>query len=178
VRWRRLTPLAVAAALLLAGCSSSADLDPDAAHDLRAVAYSVAELSAAGDPAGALAALAELESELQVAQADGAVSADKARSVQAVIDLVRADLDPPAVETPFPPTPETAPPVITEIVPPETDVPVETTPVETVDSPAETVDSVDSPAEPVDSGAGDNKGNGNGTGGDKGNNGKGNGKKP
>jgi hypothetical protein len=167
--WRRLTPVAVAAALLLSGCSSSGELDADAAHDLRAVAYSVAELSAAGDPAGALAALAQLESDLQAAQTDGSVSAEKASSVQAVIDLVRSDLDPPVAEPLLPPTPETAPPVVTEIVPPETDAPIETAPVDTGETSTETVDS---PAETIDSG------NGNGKGGEKSNNGKGNGKKP
>jgi hypothetical protein len=52
----------------------------------------VTDAAAAGDPAGALAALDALEAQLKEDTASGAISADRSARIQASIDLVRADL--------------------------------------------------------------------------------------
>jgi hypothetical protein len=52
----------------------------------------VTQAAAAGDPAGAIAALDSLEAQLKEDTASGAISADRSAQIQASIDLVRADL--------------------------------------------------------------------------------------
>jgi hypothetical protein len=150
-------PLLVVA--LLGGCASpDAGLEADTGRELQQGVVLVADAAAAGDTAGAIAALDALEARLAEAEADGSVSASRLTDIRSAIATVRADLSP-VVETPAPtptPTPSSVEPV-------EPAAPVD--------------DGADEPGD--DGGPGNGNGNGNdgggGKNGDKGNNGNGNG---
>ena len=139
---------AVIAGASLAGCAApSAELSPGASAAMQESVVLIAESAAAGDPAGALGRLDQLQQELASALADGSVSDERAAAIQAAIELVRADLQPAPVSEPVP-EPETT----------------TTTPVET--------GGVDDADPNENSGPGNNNGNGNNGNG----NGNGNGK--
>jgi hypothetical protein len=150
-------PLLVVA--LLGGCASpDAGLEADTGRELQQGVVLVADAAAAGDTAGAIAALDALEARLAEAEADGSVSASRLTDIRAAIATVRVDLSP-VVETPAPtltPTPSSVEPV-------EPAAPVD--------------DGADEPGD--DGGPGNGNGNGNdgggGKNGDKGNTGNGNG---
>jgi len=153
----RLAAVLASAAIIassLAGCAApSVDLSQAAAGALQEGVVAVAESAAAGDPATALTRLDELQQQLASALADGDVSTERAATIQAAIDVVRADLQPAPVTEPAPePEPES-----------------------TVSTP---VDDGGNDAEPDNSGPGNNNGNGNGggNGNGNGNGGKGKGK--
>lgn len=98
--WRSVTARVVAvtcAAMLvtaaLSGCApTEPGLDSAAASKMQESVSAVTEAAAAGNPAGALAALDALEAQLKEDTASGAISADRSARIQASIDLVRADL--------------------------------------------------------------------------------------
>lgn len=157
-------PLLVVA--LLSGCATpNTGLDADTGRELQQGVVAVADAAAAGDTAGAVAALDALEARVAEAEADGSVSASRLTDIRAAIATVRADLSP-VVETPAPtPTPTPTP---SSVEPVEPAAPVD--------------DGADEPGD--DGGPGNGNGNGNdgGKNGDKGNNGNngngnGNGKK-
>lgn len=134
----------------LAGCAApSGDLSQATAGALQKGVVAVAESAAAGDPATALTRLDELQQQLASALADGDVGTERAATIQAAIDVVRADLQPAPVTEPAPE--------------PEPESPVSTP-----------VDNGGNDVEPDNSGPGNNNGNGSGNG--NGNGGKGKGK--
>ncbi|GAA1060468.1 hypothetical protein [Agromyces bracchium] len=99
----------IALAAGLAGCATAQD-DAGQATGFRTQVVSIAESSAAGDFADALARLDALQAEVDAALADGTLDADRAASITEAIALVRADLDAAiAAATPTPsPTPTDA----------------------------------------------------------------------
>ena len=93
----------------LSGCApTEPGLDSAAASKMQESVSAVTEAAAAGDPAGALAALDALEAQLKEDTASGAISADRSARIQASIDLVRADLTA-ALPEPAPTPTEEAP---------------------------------------------------------------------
>jgi phage repressor protein C with HTH and peptisase S24 domain len=136
--------------LLVTGCAATSDdLARDSGAQLQSMVVSVAETAATGDISAALAQLDALQVALDEARAQGEVSDERAATIQAALDLVRADL-----VALLPPLPDSEPTAPAE----------EQTPVE---------------LEPEDDrgnggGGGGDGGNGNGNGG-KGNSGGGNG---
>ena len=92
----RFVAVACAAMLVtaaLSGCASTEPgLDSATASKMQESVSAVTDAAAAGDPAGALAALDALEAQLKEDTASGAISADRSARIQASIDLVRADL--------------------------------------------------------------------------------------
>ena len=101
---RRLGSLAaglLVAVAVLAGCAATpTDLSRETSTAMQTVVVSVAESAAAGDAAGALAQLDDLQLRLDAALADGSVSAERAAAIQIAIDRVRADLQPAPEPTP------------------------------------------------------------------------------
>lgn len=100
----------------LAGCTAEPDLAAEQSQAYRAQVVAIAESSAAGDYAGALAALDALQAEIDAAAADGSLTGDREQRIREAMALVRADLDA-AIAAATPPEP----------------VPTETAPTETVD---------------------------------------------
>ncbi|GAA1210677.1 hypothetical protein [Rhodoglobus aureus] len=87
------TCAAILVTAALTGCApTEPELDSAAASKMQESVSLVTEAAAAGDPAGALAALDALEAQLKEDTASGAISADRSARIQASIDLVRADL--------------------------------------------------------------------------------------
>lgn len=96
-RWTaRVTAAICAVALISASLSGCAPIDQgidaDAAARMQISVSAVTQAAAAGDPAVAIAALDELETQLKQNMATGAISADRSARIQASIDLVRVDL--------------------------------------------------------------------------------------
>lgn len=116
---RRAGWLAPALALMLvfSGCSQSgSDLSAAAAPELQSLVVSVAETAATGDFSAAVAELDALQAALDTARAQGDVTEERASSIQAAIDVVRADLLQ-AVESETPGVPTEEPveaPVVSE----------------------------------------------------------------
>ncbi|GAB3605643.1 hypothetical protein GCM10027413_10520 [Conyzicola nivalis] len=92
---RRLTSALVVVLLgagALAGCAGAPDLADDAATGLQTSVQTVANHAAANELAAAVTELDALQAKLDTAVADGDISDERAKAVQAKIDLVRADL--------------------------------------------------------------------------------------
>ena len=105
-RWAaRVTAVTCAVALVMAALSGCAVMphgpESPAALRMQASVSAVTRAAAAGDPAGAIAALNALEVQLKQDTASGAISADRSARIQASIALVRADLTA-ALPTPSP----------------------------------------------------------------------------
>jgi len=98
--------VAVAVTLGLSACGTSAEATTAA---LRTSVVQVAERSAVGDYAGALAELALLERDLVAAVEAGRVDAEREQRIRAALELVRADLEAAEVATTPAPEPEPAP---------------------------------------------------------------------
>ena len=114
-----LAAASVAVVIGLAGCAGGTEPDPTAAQAeaYRAQVVAIAETSASGDYAAALAELDAFEAELDAAVADGEVDADREQRIREAIALVRSDLEAAIAETAEPepapevdPEPEPAPP--------------------------------------------------------------------
>ncbi|WP_181003305.1 hypothetical protein [Microbacterium sp. CJ77] len=89
--------------ILLGGCApQNTDLSSDAAAQMQTMVVSVAETAATSDHAAAIAQLDLLQAELHAARGRGDVSEERAASIQAAIDLVRADLVQASVPEPEP----------------------------------------------------------------------------
>lgn len=101
---RSAAAIAVAVTLGLSACGTSAE---EATATLRTSVVQVAERSAVGDYAGALAELALLERDLVAAVEAGRVDAEREQRIRAALELVRADLE--AAEIATTPTPEPEP---------------------------------------------------------------------
>lgn len=80
-------------AATLSGCAAQPELDASVAADLQQSVELVAASAAEDDTAAALGELDNLQIALDAAQKAGTVEAKRAGSIQAAIDLVRADLD-------------------------------------------------------------------------------------
>lgn len=98
--------VAVSLTLGLAACGTSTEATTAA---LRTSVVQVAERSAVGDYAGALAELALLERDLVDAVEAGRVDTQREQRIRAALDLVRADLEAAEVATTPTPEPEPAP---------------------------------------------------------------------
>ncbi len=83
----------LAGMLVLSGCAQSdVALSAESAGRLQAGVVSVAQMAATGDYAAAAAELDALQVELDTARGQGDVTDERAASIQAAIDVVRADL--------------------------------------------------------------------------------------
>ena len=92
---RRLTSVLLVATLtgaVLAGCAPAPEVSASAAEQLQTSVRLVADQAAAGDTAAAVGSLDALQAQLDAAVASEGVSDERAQTVQAKIDLVRADL--------------------------------------------------------------------------------------
>lgn len=109
----------VVISVMLGGCSSpSSELAPQTSEGLQARVVMIADLAAAGDHATALSELAVLHGEAAEARASGAISLERARTIEQSIALVRADLEAAmAVPVPAP----TEQPVVTDPAPDTSD---------------------------------------------------------
>jgi hypothetical protein len=114
----------LALVLVFSGCAQTdTDLAADSAGRLQSLVVSVAQVAATGDYTSAIAELDALQAELDASRGRGDVSEERAASIQAAIDAVRADLqqaaepaspsapaeeigDAPASEAPAVPAPE------------------------------------------------------------------------
>ena len=159
LRWRRSligAPL-LAATILLAGCAPSTPaLSAEISEQLQNDVVALANAAAAGDTAGAQGALAVLETRLAEGLAANTITADRGESIQAAVELVRADL---VALT----TPEVEPTTATETTTPvETTPPVETPTVEP--TPVAPTEPTGPPTDENQPGNGNGPGNGNTTG--------------
>jgi len=92
-RFVAVTCAAMLVTAALSGCApTEPGLDSVSASRMQESVAAVTQAAAAGDPAGAIAALDSLEAQLKEDTASGAISADRSAQIQASIDLVRADL--------------------------------------------------------------------------------------
>jgi hypothetical protein len=124
----------VAVSLMLAGCADTGtDISSAASQDLQNAVVLVAETAAAGDTAGAVAALDAVQTRLDEGQADNSITAERGASIQSAIDLVRADLtatlENAPSETPTTPEPVATAPAEQTSTTPAPD-PIEETPTE------------------------------------------------
>ncbi|WP_341953441.1 hypothetical protein [Salinibacterium sp. TMP30] len=91
----------------LSGCApTEPELDSVSASRMQESVAAVTQAAAAGDPAGAIAALDALEAQLKEDTASGMIGADRSAQIQASIDLVRADLTAALPEPPPAPSQE------------------------------------------------------------------------
>ena len=88
----------------LAACTAEPDLAAEQSQAYRAQVVAIAEASAAGDFAGAIAALDALQAEIDAAVADGTLTAEREQRIREAMTLVRADLDA-AIAAATPPEP-------------------------------------------------------------------------
>jgi hypothetical protein len=104
-----LAAASVAVAVGLAGCTAEqgADLTAGQAQAFRSQVVAIADTSARGEYANALAALDALEAELDQAVADGELDGEREQRIRDAIALVRADLE--AAVAAVPPEPEPTP---------------------------------------------------------------------
>jgi hypothetical protein len=92
---RRLTSVLLVATLagaVLAGCAPAPEVSASASEQLQTSVRLVATHAAANDTASAVTELDALQAQLDAAVASDDVSDERAQTVQAKIDLVRADL--------------------------------------------------------------------------------------
>lgn len=80
------------ALLTLSACAAEPEYDPATAAGLREHVVTVSSASAAGDWAGALAALDAMTAEVDEAQADGRIDEHRMDSILLAMELVRQDL--------------------------------------------------------------------------------------
>ena len=92
----------------LAACTAEPDLAAEQSQAYRAQVVAIAESSAAGDYAAAIAALDALQAEIDAAVADGTLTDDREQRIREAMTLVRADLDA-AIAAATPPEPAPAP---------------------------------------------------------------------
>lgn len=89
-------PLAIATGLIglltLSSCAAEPTYDPATAEGLREHVVTVSTASAAGDWAGALAALDAMTAEVDEAQSDGRIDPERMDSILLAMELVRQDL--------------------------------------------------------------------------------------
>jgi hypothetical protein len=110
--------------LVFSGCAQAdTDLAGESATQLQSHVVSVAETAATGDYAAAMVELDALQAALDTAREQGDVSDERAATIQAAIDAVRADLVQ-AVESATPSAPAEAPveapaPVAPDVAEPE-----------------------------------------------------------
>lgn len=78
--------------LTLSSCAAQPEYDPATAAGLREHVVTVSSASAAGDWAGALAALDAMTAEVDEAQADGRIDDQRMDSILLAMELVRQDL--------------------------------------------------------------------------------------
>jgi hypothetical protein len=97
----------------LAACATGPDLAAEQSQAYRTQVVAIADSSAAGDYAGALAALDALQAEVDAAVADGSLEGDREERIVEAIALVRADLEA-AIAAAATPEPAPAP---TEVAP-------------------------------------------------------------
>ena len=88
----------------LAGCTAEPELAAEQSQAYRAQVVAIAESSAAGDYAGAIAALDALQAEVDADAADDTLSGDREARIREAIALVRTDLDA-AIAAATPPEP-------------------------------------------------------------------------
>lgn len=88
----------------LAACTAEPDLAAEQSQAYRAQVVAIAEASAAGDFAGAIAALDALQAEIDAAVADGTLTDEREQRIREAMILVRADLDA-AIAAATPPEP-------------------------------------------------------------------------
>lgn len=88
----------------LAACTAEPDLAAEQSQAYRAQVVAIAESSAAGDFAGAIAALDALQAEIDAAVADGTLTDEREQRIREAMTLVRADLDA-AIAAATPPEP-------------------------------------------------------------------------
>ena len=92
----RIVPLATAtglvALLTLSSCAAEPAYDPTTAASLREHVVTVSSASAAGDWAGALAALDAMTAEVDEAQAEGRIDEQRTDSILEAMELVRQEL--------------------------------------------------------------------------------------
>lgn len=86
------TATAVVGLLTLSSCAAKPEYDPATAAGLREHVVTVSSASAAGDWAGALAALDAMTAEVDEAQADGRIDDQRMDSILLAMELVRQDL--------------------------------------------------------------------------------------
>lgn len=86
------TATAVVGLLTLSSCAAQPEYDPATAAGLREHVVTVSSASAAGDWAGALAALDAMTAEVDEAQADGRIDDQRMDSILLAMELVRQDL--------------------------------------------------------------------------------------
>lgn len=130
----------------LAACTAEPDLAAEQSQAYRAQVVAIAEASAAGDFAGAIAALDALQAEIDAAVADGTLTDEREQRIREAMILVRADLDA-AIAAATPPEP----------------VPTETAPTETVDDDDDDDDSgPGNSGDNANTGKGEDKGKGKG----------------
>ncbi|MGR0218363.1 hypothetical protein [Agromyces sp. ZXT2-6] len=95
-RRSRSAPIALATALIslltLSSCAAEPTYDATTAAGLREHVVTVSTASAAGDWAGALAALDAMTAEVDEAQADGRIDGERLDSILLAMELVRQDL--------------------------------------------------------------------------------------
>ena len=128
----------LAAVLVLSGCSAAdPSIDDGTAQALDDAVVAVAEKASADDWAGALTELDALQATLDAAIAGGNVREDRATSIRAQADLVRADLA--ALIAAVPEPEESTEPEPEETTPVEEEPPAEETP-EEAPAAAETTD--------------------------------------
>lgn len=84
--------VAVAVTIALAGCGQSS-MPSDLSNRLSTSVVSLAELASSGEEGKALARLKSIEAAVKKALDAGDISQEKAESIQAAIDAVRADLE-------------------------------------------------------------------------------------
>jgi hypothetical protein len=89
---RAAVALALAVTLLLGGCAPTEDYPASTAQSLQQAVLAVSQASAAGDWAGAQAALDDAAARLAAAVDAGEIGQDRAMDISIAIDLVRADL--------------------------------------------------------------------------------------
>ncbi|MFE5670611.1 hypothetical protein ACFQ58_03280 [Agromyces sp. NPDC056523] len=90
----------------LAGCTAEPDVATEQSQAYRAQVVAIAEYSATGEYANALARLDELEAEVAADAADGTLTGDREARIVEALALVRADLDA-AIATATTPEPST-----------------------------------------------------------------------
>ncbi|MEI5583738.1 MULTISPECIES: hypothetical protein [unclassified Agromyces] len=106
-----LAAASVAVAVGLAGCTAApaADLTAGQAEAFRSRVVAIADTSARGEYANALAAVEALEAELEQAVAEGELDGGREQRIRDAIALVRADLEAAIAAIPPEPEPEPAP---------------------------------------------------------------------
>lgn len=90
---RFVATLGIAATLILSSCATAPAYDDDTRDGLRRHVIVVAEASAAGDWAAALAGLDAMASDLSKAEDEGKVSEERFDTIALAMELVRQDLD-------------------------------------------------------------------------------------